>query len=142
MSTSEHQFVHAELLANEDLGAGNRLLEVGVDAVFDTTGLLPGQFVMLRGPWGHHPMLPRAFSVLSASTGRLELLVKVVGRGTRLLADLTPGAALTVLGPLGRSFPEPASGVLDVLVGGGSGIPPLVMQALRAREAGHDAERW
>jgi dihydroorotate dehydrogenase electron transfer subunit len=137
MSKSEHRFLQCELTANEDLGAGNRLLRVAVGDDFDGAAVLPGQFVMLRGPWGMHPLLPRAFSVLAGRPGELELLVKVVGRGTRLLAAAEPGAAMTVLGPLGRPFPAPADGVREVLVGGGSGIPPLVMQALRARALGH-----
>jgi len=133
------QFEPATVIANEDLGAGCRLLRLGVSDAFPTDSILPGQFVMLRGPWSQHPMLPRAFSVLAASTHELEIMLKVVGRGTRLLAALDPDQTVTVLGPLGKPFPAPAPGLRDVCVGGGSGIPPLALHALRAQRAGHDA---
>jgi dihydroorotate dehydrogenase electron transfer subunit len=81
-------------------------------------------------------MLPRAFSILDAAPGRLEILNKVVGRGTALLASLPAGAAVTVLGPLGRSFPGTTADAVDLLLGGGSGIPPLCLQAQRAEARG------
>ena len=130
------RFFPAELLENKDLGAGNRLLHISLPDDFPAASVRPGQFVMVRGPWDRHPMLPRAFSILSARANVLELLVKEVGRGTRLLAALAPGARVTVLGPLGTPFPAPAPGVIDVLVGGGSGIPPLTLHAIRVQAAG------
>ncbi|MFH2010882.1 MAG: dihydroorotate dehydrogenase electron transfer subunit [bacterium] len=132
------RFEPATVVTNEDLGAGNRLLTLGLSGAFPTESILPGQFVMVRGPWSHHPMLPRAFSVLAASPRKLELLIKVVGRGTRLLAALDPGEKVTVLGPLGKPFPSPEPGLRELCVGGGSGIPPLALHALRAQREGHD----
>jgi dihydroorotate dehydrogenase electron transfer subunit len=132
MNPTNVVFVSAEVLANEDLGAGCWLLRLAVDPELDASAVQPGQFVMLRGPWAHHPMLPRPFSVLDTAEGQLEILVKVVGRGTTLIAGLHQGAPVTVLGPLGRPFEPPTPGVRDLLAGGGSGIPPLYLHALRA----------
>ncbi len=128
-------FVRAEVRRNEDLGAQCHLLELQVPESFPTATVRAGQFVMLRGPWDTHPMLPRAFSILEAMPGRLRLLNKVVGRGTRRVASLTEGEWVTVLGPLGTPFPAPRPGVPQILVGGGSGIPPLYLQARQARQA-------
>lgn len=132
MSSTNVVFVSAQVLANEDLGADCRMLLLAVDPELDAPAVQPGQFVMVRGPWARHPMLPRAFSVLDTAPGQVEILVKVVGRGTRLIAGLQRDARVTVLGPLGRPFPPPTPGVRDLLVGGGSGIPPLYLHALRA----------
>lgn len=132
MSPANVVFVSAEVLRNEDLGADCRLLRLAVPSELDAPAVQPGQFVMLRGDWARHPMLPRAFSVLDTAPNQLEILVKVVGRGTRLLAELTEGVSVTVLGPLGRPFPTSTPGVRDLAVGGGSGIPPLYLHALRA----------
>ncbi len=132
VTPSQTSFVTARLGSNEDLGGGCRLLALVLPEQLPAWDVEPGQFVMLRGDWGLHPLLPRAFSVLSAGSGRLEILVKVVGRGTRLLAGQAPGSTMTVLGPLGRPFPAPASGVKDLLVAGGSGIGPLFFYGLRA----------
>ncbi len=130
---SERDFFRGEVRRNVDLGAACWLLQLRVPPAFPSERVAAGQFVMLRGPWGRHPLLPRAFSILAASAERLEILNKVVGRGTRRLAALREGDPVTVLGPLGRSFPPPRSGVPQVLVGGGSGIPPLVLHAQQSR---------
>jgi len=93
-------------------------------------GNRPGQFAMLRldaSGQCRDPILPRPMAIFrSLSAGdavRLEFQIKVVGRGTVLLAGLPPGSPLGVFGPLGNGFPDlegPA-----VLVGGGTGIASL-----------------
>jgi dihydroorotate dehydrogenase electron transfer subunit len=91
-----------------------------------------GQFYMLRcdrwgGGEGERPFLPRAFSVLRApaDTTELQFLIEDVGPGTHRLAELTPGEALTLVGPLGLGFAPPRAGRRALLVGGGVGIAPL-----------------
>jgi dihydroorotate dehydrogenase electron transfer subunit len=82
----------------------------------------PGQFYDLAcpGDW----RLRRPMSYFRRAPGTMSFLFRVVGEGTRRLAGLTPGEDLEVLGPLGRGFPLTAQGP-HVLVGGGSGVPPL-----------------
>ena len=81
---------------------------------------IPGQFFMLEAPGR---VLPRPMSLCVARPGELAFLIDPVGAGTRALAELAPGDALAVFGPLGNGFR------LDVrrplLVGGGIGIAPL-----------------
>lgn len=89
-------------------------------------GHRPGQFAMLcLDPDGAHldPLLPRPMAVYRGRGARLEFRFKVVGRGTRLLADLAPGATLGVTGPLGNGF-DPVRAPAW-LVGGGTGIASL-----------------
>jgi dihydroorotate dehydrogenase electron transfer subunit len=136
---SERDYFRGEVRRNVDLGAACWLLQLRVPSAFPAERVAAGQFVMLRGPWGRHPLLPRAFSILAASAGRLEILNKVVGRGTRRLAALREGDPVTVLGPLGRAFPSPKNRVAQVLVGGGSGIPPLLLHAQQSRAADPEA---
>jgi NAD(P)H-flavin reductase len=80
----------------------------------------PGQFFMLSPPGR---LLPRPMSLCVARPGELGFLLDVVGPGTRALAELEPGEAIDVFGPLGRGFR------LDVerplLVGGGVGVAPF-----------------
>ncbi|MDY0001866.1 MAG: dihydroorotate dehydrogenase electron transfer subunit [Polyangia bacterium] len=130
------ELVRASVDRNEDLGGGCRLLGLRLAPPASALAVEPGQFFMVRGPWGKHPMLPRAFSALWAEGDGLELLVKVVGHGTRLLGALERGASVSLLGPLGCPFPPSSTEALDLLIGGGSGIPPLCMQARRASKAG------
>jgi dihydroorotate dehydrogenase electron transfer subunit len=123
----------AILVENRPLGRGGFLLRL--DGCGALSQARPGQFVMLRGEWGRDPLLPRAFSILrTLPGGGCELLVKAVGRGTRLLELAEHGARLQILGPLGKPFPDPAPG--QVLVAGGVGLAPLLWHAEVARAAG------
>ena len=66
----------------------------------------------------------------------LEIVVEVVGAGTRWLAALPQGAAVEVTGPLGRPFSLPKEPVSCVLVGHGHAAAPLFPLAERLRERG------
>jgi dihydroorotate dehydrogenase electron transfer subunit len=86
----------------------------------------------LRRPFSVHDARPENDWV------RLELLGKIVGRGTRLLAESRAGDRLKILGPLGRPFDPPeqlATGDGDghgervALVAGGVGSAPLLLLA-------------
>src|SRR5579871_5192768 len=110
----------ARIAGNRSLGRGGFVLALdGCDAL---AAAKPGQFVMLRGEWGRDPLLPRAFSILRMRGAVCEILVKSVGRGTRMLEQLAVGATLHVLGPLGREFP--VADDADWLVAGGVGLAP------------------
>jgi dihydroorotate dehydrogenase electron transfer subunit len=122
------RYFEAPIVENRSLGGGYFVLRLG--GCESLAGSRPGQFVMVRGDWGRDPLLPRAFSLLSAGPdGQAEILAKTVGPGTALLERSTPGALLSVLGPLGTHFPAPSPETTDLLVAGGVGLPPLFMQA-------------
>lgn len=95
----------------------------------------PGEFVMVRGNWGCHPVLPRAFSLVE--TGEIgSILVKPVGDGTRLLAEMQPGDELVVFGPLGKGYQFDESQRRPVLVAGGVGVAPLLFLARELAASG------
>ena len=85
----------------------------------------PGQFVMIRPSKFGEPLLPRPFSIHRVQGNYIELLFKVVGQGTRQLADLKKGDLLEVRGPLGRGFAFNKNQD-PVLVAGGMGVAPLL----------------
>ncbi len=97
----------------------------------------PGEFVMVRGDWGEHPVLPRAFS-LAESGASGALLVKSAGPGSALLARMEPGDELAVFGPLGRGYTVEPDGT-PVLVAGGVGVAPLLFLARELAAAGRRA---
>jgi dihydroorotate dehydrogenase electron transfer subunit len=81
------------------------------------------------------PLLRRAFSILSSDgQEEIEILFRVGGKGTRLLSKLSEGDTVDLLGPLGVTF-VPASEDA-ILVGGGVGVPPMVMLATQERREG------
>lgn len=90
----------------------------------------PGQFVMAACGTTLDPLLRRPFSIHNtlSETGTLQLLFKVIGRGTQLFAALRPGDVVSLVGPLGRGF-HPVRESSVCLVGGGIGIAPLLFLA-------------
>jgi dihydroorotate dehydrogenase electron transfer subunit len=87
----------------------------------------PGQFTMVRtAEPGLLLRRPYSFCTADPAGGRFTLLVKVVGAGTRALAELSLGSFVDCLGPLGTAFHPPAPGREAILVAGGVGIAPFV----------------
>jgi len=124
------QDIVTPILRNLDLGHGYHLVEFSAPDM--AADMLPAQFFMIGIPGGE-TLLRRPFSVCGMR-GTFEdrphdaaqVLYKVVGKGTALLAALRPDAELRVLGPLGRGFtPPPAEDVLPVIVAGGIGCAPF-----------------
>jgi len=93
---------------------------------------IPGTFLHIKtNTTGTDPLLRRAFSIFDydEATGVVDILYKVVGRGSEVLSRVRPGEALDVLGPLGNGFDLPLTIDHLVLVAGGVGIPPLYLLA-------------
>lgn len=106
-------------------------------------GFAPGQFAMLSpGALSEvprtDPLLPRPMAIYRADPDgeRVEILYKVAGRGTALLAETLPGQRLGWVGPLGRCFGGPAPGERSLLVAGGTGIASVYELARRVAGAG------
>lgn len=102
----------------------------------------PGSLVALAvGGDTSSLLLRRTFSIYrvretGAYGGTVEVVFEVTGRGTDWLARLAPGAAVDVVGPLGRPFALPKEPVACTLVGSGYGSAPLFSLAERLRERG------
>jgi dihydroorotate dehydrogenase electron transfer subunit len=135
-------------MARHQLSAQVQALESFTDDIFCLSLLAPevcrsaapGQFVMVRAGEGLDPLLRRPFSVYRVDeTGILQILFKVVGRGTDWLARLRPGEYVDVLGPLGQGFSLLEQGGV-CLVGGGIGVAPLFFLAQRQRSKQPEGE--
>lgn len=98
----------------------------------------PGQFVMVRLGREFDPLLRRPFSLyrLRPEEGLVEIVYKIVGRGTKMLTEYAPGAFLDLVGPLGHGFTLLPKTRAIGLVGRGIGIAPLVALAEQAARAG------
>ncbi|MCK4607489.1 MAG: dihydroorotate dehydrogenase electron transfer subunit [candidate division Zixibacteria bacterium] len=102
----------------------------------------PGHFVHLKLP-GNDVFFRRAFSIaaVSPSAGEMEIIFKIVGRGTRAMAHLRPGDPINLLGPLGTPFKRPRKREHTLMVAGGIGFPPLLFLARDMISRGHDPKR-
>jgi dihydroorotate dehydrogenase electron transfer subunit len=128
----------ADVVSNQAEGGANRRL---ILAVRDWAGFEPGQFAMLSpgalGPAERSdPLLPRPMAVYretrQGDATHVEVLYKVAGRGTALMADALPGQRVAIVGPLGRPFPPPREDERVVIVAGGTGIASVYELASRA----------
>jgi dihydroorotate dehydrogenase electron transfer subunit len=117
------------VISNQALVSGVYILSIRLKLSDFPT---PGAFLHIR-PWsaGTDPLLRRAFSIYDydESSGIVDVLYKVFGRGSQLLSGVTAGETLDVLGPLGNGFDLPKDIDHLVLVAGGVGIPPVYLLA-------------
>lgn len=95
-------------------------------------GIVEGEFVDIGIPGFY---LRRPLSICDKEDGKLTVVYKVVGEGTKVLSEMGVGAVLEVLTGLGRGFDPEACKASALLVGGGLGVPPLYLLAkeLKAR---------
>lgn len=119
-----------------------RLNDRNVLLIFQLPHLLrqvqPGQFVQIKVDGSPATFLRRPISIcLLPKPDELWLLVQEVGEGTLTFCALEPGAFVNMLLPLGTGFSQPPHPSTCLLVGGGVGVAPLLMQGKRLAEAGH-----
>lgn len=142
------------VVENRPLTGGNFLLSLLSPRQARATR--PGQFAMVQLPGRSDVLLRRPMSIYDVkarkSTRRngqrarpaevIELLYKVVGRGTQLMADLKPGDKVGLLAPLGHGFfkedylarAREADEILHVA--GGIGIAALLLPARELAKVG------
>ncbi|MCL2492781.1 MAG: FAD-binding oxidoreductase [Clostridiales bacterium] len=85
----------------------------------------PGQFVEVGVSKAYDPFLRRPFSVYSTDGTVIKLLVRVVGRGTKVMSAWRVGDSVDILGPFGNLFTWRPEDTDLILVGGGVGFAPI-----------------
>jgi dihydroorotate dehydrogenase electron transfer subunit len=87
----------------------------------------PGSFVHLR--CSDELPMRRPLSIMRADPkgGSIEVLYKVTGAGLRSLAKAQVDQHLSVLGPIGHGFVPHRERPRVLAIGGGVGIPPMVL---------------
>lgn len=106
-----------------------------IDAPVIAESATPGSFVHL-GVHAEPFMMRRPLSILWSDPehGTIEVLYKVVGKGTEELARVQEGETLPALGPIGRGFQAEPDRDRPLLIGGGVGIPPILFLAREIKE--------
>lgn len=92
----------------------------------------PGQFINVKIGKTYDPLFRRPLSVFKrVRKGQryygVEVVYKVVGKGTRLMTDLEPGDEVDVIGPLGHGFEWLRDKKVHILLAGGIGSPALFL---------------
>jgi dihydroorotate dehydrogenase electron transfer subunit len=122
------------VLSNIEVSPG--YFRLRLTAPKNTADTVPGQFLMVKVRDAIDPLLRRPFGIFDMGMSELEypeagcqtyleILYKVVGKGTKVLAKLHHGDHLDLLGPLGKGFDIVGDAGEKILVGGGVGLAPL-----------------
>ena len=116
--TRRTDYVSAPVLANTKIA--ENIFEISLDRSFKCD---PGQFFFLRIPEvGEKPFSP-------LSSNPLSFLVRAIGPFTRSLEKLAKNDRLQFRGPYGKGFPSAIPQVPLIMVGGGTGVGPIIMAA-------------
>jgi dihydroorotate dehydrogenase electron transfer subunit len=128
-----------EIVSNEHIAQNYYKLKVNA---VDSPVPLPGQFYQVRCSSSTDPLFRRPFSVHRiVETGNflsVEILYRVIGRGTDWLRRTQRGGLLDILGPFGNGFridegPDPV-----LLIARGVGIAPLYAVGEQVRKRNRD----
>jgi len=110
----------------------------------------PGRFVMLGNDNNlSDPLLKRPFGICNWGEDWFEVVIKMVGKGSRQLALLPAGVSLSVHGPLGEGYPAKNSGPAPdpdrdesvIMVAGGMGIASIASCLLPASDNGESKKK-
>jgi len=129
------QITECRILENKRIGPD--YFKFKIVAPFIAEIAKPGQFVHLRCSDSSEVLLRRPFSIHRGYRNYVEILYKVVGKGTYLLSKKRKGDVLDMLGPLGNGFEIPSDLRAAILVAGGMGVAPLLMLAHKIKAENH-----
>ncbi|MFV0267725.1 MAG: dihydroorotate dehydrogenase electron transfer subunit, partial [Draconibacterium sp.] len=86
-----------------------------------------GQFVNVEVSQSTDTFLRRPFSVLNVDNvnNQISLLIKILGRASKVLTTYKVGETVSIIFPLGNGFTTPNTTDNILLIGGGSGVAPM-----------------
>lgn len=127
-----------QVIANSSLNPTNFLIKLQSDHPLPK--MLPGQFANVEVKKSNEIFLRRPFSIFEVDykENTISLLVKILGRGSKVLTEMKVGETINMVYPLGKSFTKPDPHDKVLLIGGGSGVAPMLFLA---KESGIKADR-
>jgi len=117
------------VLQNSALNSTNFLIKIKSEKILPN--IIPGQFVNIEIKNTDEIFLRRPFSVFEINyiDNTISIIVKILGRGSKKLTEIKPGEHLNVIFPLGNGFTIPEKSDKIILIGGGSGVAPMLFLA-------------
>ena len=119
-----------QILAHYKFEAEQYILTLESKEIAESTR--PGQFVHLSVSGILAMRRPISVMSVDIENGTFDLLYKIVGEGTRQLAERKIGDMLSVIGPIGNGF-EMTKNKIPLLIGGGVGMPPIIAMAQKLK---------
>ncbi len=134
---------HCRVIQNKQVGKNGDYYSLKFDEFRVSRSIWPGNFLHVKVTDTVDPLFRRAFSVADydPERGVLEIIYKVVGRGTSILSQKKKGDRIDIIGPLGNRFSSPGRKKTAVLVAGGIGFPPMYFLAKNLVNRGHDKRK-
>jgi dihydroorotate dehydrogenase electron transfer subunit len=120
-----------QILAHYRYEAEQFILTISCPEIAQTT--LPGQFVHITVSGELAMRRPISIMSVDKDNGTFDLLYKIVGEGTRQLAERKIGDMLSVIGPIGNGF-QMTDKKIPLLIGGGVGMPPIIAIAQNIKD--------
>lgn len=114
------------VIENVRLNSTNFLIKL--QSLQPLPSIKPGQFVNIDINNSCEIFLRRPFSIFDVDykNNNISIIVKILGRGSKKLTEIDKGHVLSIIYPLGRHFTFPSKTEKILLVGGGSGLAPLL----------------
>ena len=131
--------VTSKIVANKRLAES--CWRVVLDAPQIASEVKPGQFVHVKIGGENGPIFRRPFSVfrrvgLEGNRFGIEIVYKVIGKGTRLMTELKRGDILDIIGPMGHGFKLDRERPSQVIVAGGTGAACIFLLAEEISRSG------
>ena len=112
-----------QVISNLEIASG--IFEATIES-FDISKISrPGQFINILPSRKWQQVMRRPMSIASQDDGRLSIIYKPIGEGTKIMADWREGENVDYIGPLGnywKGFKE----YFPIIIGGGVGIAPIL----------------
>jgi dihydroorotate dehydrogenase electron transfer subunit len=123
----------SEVISNGELATGIHRIEFRSPRI--ASSVKSGQFVniLISDHW--EPLLRRPMSVAASRQDCIQIIYKVVGRGTGAMSTWRSGQLVNLLGPLGNGWSH-APDLYPILLGGGVGIAPVLFLHNKLLELG------
>ncbi|MEL7586346.1 MAG: dihydroorotate dehydrogenase electron transfer subunit [Prolixibacteraceae bacterium] len=120
-----------ELLLVENTQLNHDNFRLVLQSAAELPPMVPGQFVNVEIRQATEIFLRRPFSIMDTDPAKrsFSLLVKILGRGSKVLTTYKPGERISTILPLGKGFTMPSASDRILLIGGGSGVAPMLFLA-------------
>lgn len=123
----QKKLVTGKIVSKTQITTGH--FQMGLFCPYIARNTRPGQFIQVRVSRLYDPLLCRPLAVYRSRADVFDILFKVVGKGTRVLAEKAVGDTIGIIGPLGNGFPVDRDLRWAILVAGGMGIAALMRLA-------------
>lgn len=130
--------VSCRVLGNKNIGNGMFQMKIGGKNILKICKKASaGQFINIYLK-DKSAILPRPISICNIENSNLEIVYKVVGKGTIELSKYQEGEDISISSSLGNGYclEEWNAKMKPVLVGGGAGIPPMIQLAKELNHIG------